>query len=184
MCARRGLHLAASVACLLLAVQGAASGRDAPLPAGVEAVWDLDKACREATPTSERISINGLWRWQPADEAGDDGSRRQLGILQGPGALVFQQPDPLSASGLEEQESERCRRGLVPARRCRFRTAGKDGGSPSMPSTSTPMRPCFSTARSWATCTSHPARSILPPPAGQARSTFCRCASRPCPWPR
>lgn len=36
------------------------------LPQGVRAVWDSDKAFRETTPTRERISINGLWRWQPA----------------------------------------------------------------------------------------------------------------------
>src|SRR5690242_13233316 len=39
----------------------------AQLPADVKAVWDLDKAFREATPTRERICINGLWQWQPAD---------------------------------------------------------------------------------------------------------------------
>jgi hypothetical protein len=38
-----------------------------PLPEGVRAVWDMDKAYRETTPTRERISINGLWRWQPAE---------------------------------------------------------------------------------------------------------------------
>ena len=36
------------------------------LPAGVRAVWDPGKAARETTPTRERLSINGLWRWQPA----------------------------------------------------------------------------------------------------------------------
>ncbi len=41
---------------------------EAVLPHGVRAVWDLSKAYREATPTRERISINGLWKWQPADE--------------------------------------------------------------------------------------------------------------------
>lgn len=40
---------------------------DAPLPPGAEAVWDLDKAHHETTPTRQRICINGLWRWQPAD---------------------------------------------------------------------------------------------------------------------
>ena len=39
------------------------------MPAGVRAVWDLDKAFRKKTPTRERISINGLWRWQPARNA-------------------------------------------------------------------------------------------------------------------
>ena len=37
------------------------------LPSGVKAVWDLSKAYRETTPTRERICINGLWRWQPAE---------------------------------------------------------------------------------------------------------------------
>jgi len=37
-----------------------------PLPQGVKAVWDPAKAYREATPTRERLCINGLWRWQPA----------------------------------------------------------------------------------------------------------------------
>src|SRR3954469_26003609 len=41
----------------------------ADLPAGVRAVWDLDKAAREATPTRERVCVNGLWRWQRARSA-------------------------------------------------------------------------------------------------------------------
>jgi beta-galactosidase len=41
----------------------------APLPSGVTAVWDLSKAWHEATPTRERVCINGLWRWQPATAA-------------------------------------------------------------------------------------------------------------------
>jgi len=34
---------------------------------GVKAVWDPAKAARETTPTRERVCLNGLWRWQPAD---------------------------------------------------------------------------------------------------------------------
>ena len=45
--------------------QGEASVR---LPEGVRAVWDVEKAYRQSTSTRERICINGLWRWQPADE--------------------------------------------------------------------------------------------------------------------
>jgi hypothetical protein len=41
------------------------------LPSGVRAVWDLDKAAREKTPTRERLCLNGLWRWQPAREGQD-----------------------------------------------------------------------------------------------------------------
>jgi beta-galactosidase/beta-glucuronidase len=37
------------------------------LPEGVKVTWENSKAYREATPTRERICLNGLWRWQPAD---------------------------------------------------------------------------------------------------------------------
>src|SRR5665647_777869 len=46
-----------------IAGRAAAGGE---LPPGVKAVWDLAKAYRESTATRERLSINGLWRWQPA----------------------------------------------------------------------------------------------------------------------
>src|SRR5262249_51530530 len=42
----------------------------APLPLGVKTVWSFEKAAREVTPTRERISVNGLWRWQPAQPGG------------------------------------------------------------------------------------------------------------------
>src|SRR5260370_40644840 len=38
----------------------------AALPDGVKAVWDLAGAWREATPTRERVCVNGLWSWQPS----------------------------------------------------------------------------------------------------------------------
>lgn len=41
----------------------------APLPPGIRVVWDLAKAWRESTPTRERVCLNGLWRWQPAEPA-------------------------------------------------------------------------------------------------------------------
>lgn len=47
------------------------AGADAPLPAGVRAVWDLESAAREKTATRERVCLNGLWRWQPADKSAD-----------------------------------------------------------------------------------------------------------------
>jgi hypothetical protein len=50
----------AVVACSVAFAQG-----DAPLPSGVRAVWDFEKAYREKTPTRERVCLNGLWRWQP-----------------------------------------------------------------------------------------------------------------------
>src|SRR5262249_27702550 len=40
----------------------------APLPGGVKVGWDQEKAFREKTSTRERICLNGLWRWQPADQ--------------------------------------------------------------------------------------------------------------------
>jgi len=59
------------IVCLIAAGQSAiaAAADDAPLPGSARAVWDLEKAHREATPTRERICINGLWRWQPAGPA-------------------------------------------------------------------------------------------------------------------
>jgi beta-galactosidase/beta-glucuronidase len=44
----------------------AQSAASVTLPAGVKAVWDPAKAFRESTPTRERLSINGLWLWQPS----------------------------------------------------------------------------------------------------------------------
>lgn len=40
--------------------------KNAKLPEGVKAEWDIAKAFREKTPTRERICLNGLWRWTPA----------------------------------------------------------------------------------------------------------------------
>jgi beta-galactosidase len=60
------------VALFALASATVAFGKDefaAPLPAAVSAVWDAAKAQREVTPSCERICLNGLWRWQPANEA-------------------------------------------------------------------------------------------------------------------
>ena len=36
------------------------------LPRSVQAVWSLETASRETTPTRERVCLNGLWQWQPA----------------------------------------------------------------------------------------------------------------------
>jgi beta-galactosidase len=63
-----------AAACTLAAILGlhSAEAQDvAPLPPGVQAVWDLQGASTVGTPTHQRICINGLWQWQPAaDEAG------------------------------------------------------------------------------------------------------------------
>jgi hypothetical protein len=58
-----------SRACLFFLFSVLAAAQNAKLPDGVEAVWDVEKASHESTPTRERISINGLWRWQPAASA-------------------------------------------------------------------------------------------------------------------
>jgi len=60
-----------AAASLLLAAVANASPQSAeppavPLAAGVQAVWNEERAYHETTATRERISINGLWRWQPA----------------------------------------------------------------------------------------------------------------------
>ena len=59
--------------CGMICLPGSASAQqksEADLPPGVRVVWDLEKAFRETTPTRERLCINGLWRWQPANEGG------------------------------------------------------------------------------------------------------------------
>ena len=50
------------------------------LPDGVKAVWDLDKAYREKSPTRKRVCLNGLWRWQPGATA-ERPFRRALGAF-------------------------------------------------------------------------------------------------------
>ena len=66
---RDGLRLAVWVILCCGVARGGACGGDIAFPAGVKAVWDLGQAYRDTTATRERISINGLWRWQPADES-------------------------------------------------------------------------------------------------------------------
>lgn len=51
-----GFLLLACTAC-----SAAQASVDAKLPEGVKAVWDLNSAYRETTPTRERICINGLY---------------------------------------------------------------------------------------------------------------------------
>jgi len=55
------------------------------LPQGVKAVWDVSKAYRQTTPTRERICINGLWRWQPADDQADEVPEGRWGYFKVPG---------------------------------------------------------------------------------------------------
>src|SRR5437870_3869651 len=55
------------------------------LPAGVKAVWDIDQAERESTATRERVCINGLWRWQPAQADAHDVPGKSWGYFKVPG---------------------------------------------------------------------------------------------------
>jgi hypothetical protein len=58
---------------------------DAPLPSGVRAVGDLDKAYRQTSPTRERVCLNGLWRWQPAQGGADAVPTDRWGWFKVPG---------------------------------------------------------------------------------------------------
>jgi hypothetical protein len=58
----------------------------APLPEGVRAVWDLAKAYREATPSRERVCLNGLWEWQPTDAALEQVPAGNWGYFKVPGS--------------------------------------------------------------------------------------------------
>ena len=59
----------ASLLALIVLLEGVSRSQDdaVPLPGNVRAVWDLARAWHETTPTRERICINGLWKWQPAE---------------------------------------------------------------------------------------------------------------------
>src|SRR5262245_56831190 len=78
---------------LLLGILGALSSAIAAwaddaavsLPPGVQAAWDLEKADRDATPTRERICINGLWRWQPAEKNSEQPPQKNWGYFKVPG---------------------------------------------------------------------------------------------------
>ncbi len=55
------------------------------LPLGVKAVWDLNKAYHETTPVRERVCINGLWRWQPAEAQSEQAPAWNWGYFKVPG---------------------------------------------------------------------------------------------------
>ncbi len=90
----RGVTLKSTVVICVLAVLGCgapgrSTGREVShtaLPEGVKAVWDLDGAYRESTPTRERVCINGLWRWQPAPELTETVPTDGWGYFKVPGS--------------------------------------------------------------------------------------------------
>ncbi len=67
------------------AMAGEAAPTAGPLPPGVQAVWDMAKAYRETTPSRERICLNGLWQWQPADAQAGQPPPDHWGYFKVPG---------------------------------------------------------------------------------------------------
>ena len=57
----------------------------ASLPSGVKAVWDLGQAYHESTTTRDRVCINGLWRWQPAQAKSEQPPAANWGYFKVPG---------------------------------------------------------------------------------------------------
>jgi hypothetical protein len=70
---------------VLCGTSNAADSANAILPAGVRAVWDLDKAARESTSSRERICLNGLWQWQPAKPSDQGVPTGAWGFFKVPG---------------------------------------------------------------------------------------------------
>lgn len=66
--------------------RAAASAPAAALPPNARAVWDVDLAYSESSPTRERICINGLWQWQPAGPAAKRVPEADWGWFKVPGA--------------------------------------------------------------------------------------------------
>src|SRR5258708_23527771 len=57
------------------------------LPPDARAVWDQQQARSQATPTRQRICINGLWQWQPAmDASATTVPAEQWGYFKVPGS--------------------------------------------------------------------------------------------------
>jgi hypothetical protein len=84
--AARAAGLLALALAVLMACNAAAQEVDAvDLPQGVRAVWDIGNAYSESTPTRERVCINGLWRWQPAEPTAQDVPAGSWGYFKVPG---------------------------------------------------------------------------------------------------
>ncbi len=84
MCLRLFLTALAGLTMLASAARGSEDDL-APLPPGARAVWDLSLDWREATPTRERVCLNGLWRWQPATPAAETVPAEGWGFFKVPG---------------------------------------------------------------------------------------------------
>ena len=82
---RKRARLVGMVVAILAGATPGLAQDDAPLPAGVKAVWDLGRAYREQTPTRERVCLNGLWRWQPVKELAGPVPAGNWGFFKVPG---------------------------------------------------------------------------------------------------
>lgn len=73
---------------LSIAILFSPSGLQAGIqfPSGAKAVWNMEKAYREKTPTRERFCINGLWCWQPAGDIKDVVPQERWGYFKVPGS--------------------------------------------------------------------------------------------------
>ena len=109
-------YLCAAVSLVLCfgGVQAVACGDDALLPSGVKAVWDLDQAFHETTPTRQRISINGLWRLQPAVEMGKTVPVDGWGYGKVPASWAASTQNRYPHPSLERQEREDARTSTSP----------------------------------------------------------------------
>jgi beta-galactosidase len=61
-------------------------GAGAVLPEGVKAEWGVEGAFKETTATRERVCVNGLWRWQPAEGEAVEVPGDGWGYFKVPGA--------------------------------------------------------------------------------------------------
>lgn len=75
-----GLGVWLATACVAVQAQF-----ETALPPGVKVVWDLDKAYRTATPSRERVCLNGLWRWQPGSGSSAQLPNGNWGFFKVPG---------------------------------------------------------------------------------------------------
>ena len=82
--AKKGLHGGENTFALNVMPEGIFR-ESVPLPEGVKAVWDLNKAYRQSTTTREHISINGLWQWQPGERQFNELPVSNWGYFKVPG---------------------------------------------------------------------------------------------------
>lgn len=80
------------------------------LPPGVKVIWDIDKAYRETTETRERVCINGLWQWQPAEPEATQVPTDGWGYFKVPGPWpgITDYMQKRLPSRVSSSEMERC----------------------------------------------------------------------------